>query len=283
MKTVRVYCWKPNKFPWESICKVGEEIAWTTYAKDKNKPWDYFILNRTGKDAPGIVAFGEISSLPYEGETYTGEIGFMVKLKFHAIIDRSDAAPLLSRDELFEIFPESKMRDWAPPSNGQLLDQALSESIIQLFHEDTSFESYPQLSENEKFIKTGVTYREAKQRLGQQLLRQKLISLVGNCELSGIDKLDLLRASHIIPWKENEKIRGDLNNVLLLAVPYDCLFDNGYISFEDNGQICISPRLTEEERNVFSVSNNLTLLFKGRDRKKICEYLRWHRENLFKK
>lgn len=278
--STRIFTWNPEDFEWNDFPKVGGSYSWVTRAHKSNKNGDFFILIRTGKFASGLVAFGVISKDPYRGMTYRKEKGWLVDLKFDAIIDNSSDEPLISKDKLFELFPESKIKNnvWTPQSNGSQLDENLSTKLSDLLN----VKSHLLFTDDGK-VETGDTRRLVKQRVGQYLLRQKLISLVGNCELSGINNPNLLRASHIIPWKENEKIRGDKNNVLLLAVPYDYLFDNGYISFEDNGQICISPRLTEEERKVFSVSNNLTLLFKGRDRKKICEYLRWHRENLFKK
>ena len=51
-------------------------------------------------------------------------------------------------------------------------------------------------------------------------------------------------ASHIKPWtKSNDFEKLDGNNRLLLSPHVDKLFDTGYISFEGNDSMIISPRL----------------------------------------
>jgi transposase len=69
-----------------------------------------------------------------------------------------------------------------------------------------------------------------------------------------------LRASHIRPWRDSDnEARLDGENGLLLTPTIDHLFDRGFISFEDDGRLLISPvahpqswkayvrRLAEEE------------------------------------
>ena len=61
------------------------------------------------------------------------------------------------------------------------------------------------------------TEREAffKERIGQSLLKEKLLKEKRNCELCGINKKELLIASHIKPWSESNDVeRLDINNVL---------------------------------------------------------------------
>lgn len=58
---------------------------------------------------------------------------------------------------------------------------------------------------------------------------------------------ELLRASHIKPWRHSSpRERPDPDNGLLLAVHVDGLFDRGLISFDDNGAIIRSPMLSVE-------------------------------------
>jgi hypothetical protein len=51
-----------------------------------------------------------------------------------------------------------------------------------------------------------------------------------------------LRASHCKPWRDatNEE-RLDGENGLLLTPNADHLFDRGFIGFEDNGNVIVSP------------------------------------------
>ncbi len=54
--------------------------------------------------------------------------------------------------------------------------------------------------------------------------------------------MEHLVASHVQPWRDssNEQ-RVDGENGLLLTPTVDHLFDKGFISFEDSGQLMVSP------------------------------------------
>jgi len=78
-------------------------------------------------------------------------------------------------------------------------------------------------------------------RRGQAVFRNRVVELEGRCRLTGVDQIEHLRASHIKPWKDSsdlEKLDG--NNGLLLAPHVDHLFDRGFISFSDCGDILVS-------------------------------------------
>lgn len=62
------------------------------------------------------------------------------------------------------------------------------------------------------------------------------------CRITKVDRLEHLRASHIKPWRDSSNSeRLDGENGLLLTPTVDHLFDRGFISFEDNGRLLISP------------------------------------------
>ena len=86
-----------------------------------------------------------------------------------------------------------------------------------------------------------------KVRLNQDQFRQGLLQKFnGKCCLCGVTNEKLLIASHIKPWSRcepSEKL--DLENGLLLCPNHDKLFDLGYISFQEDGQITISDKLDE--------------------------------------
>ena len=76
---------------------------------------------------------------------------------------------------------------------------------------------------------------EQTQRIGQDLLRKYLFAKYGKCQITGIKEARLLRASHILPWCEGLGPKMEcLNpeNVLLLSVAYDALFNDFLISFD---------------------------------------------------
>ena len=88
-----------------------------------------------------------------------------------------------------------------------------------------------------------------KSRVGQGKFRSDLLSLWnGRCCITGLNIPDLLRASHIKPWTDsNDRERLHVFNGLLLSPAYDAAFDQGYISFADDGPIMISPRIADSQ------------------------------------
>lgn len=79
-------------------------------------------------------------------------------------------------------------------------------------------------------------------RRGQGLFRQRVQLIETRCRITGVDRLEHLRASHCKPWRDaNNAERLDGENGLLLTPSIDHLFDRGFISFQGNGQLLISP------------------------------------------
>lgn len=91
------------------------------------------------------------------------------------------------------------------------------------------------------------------QRIGQDIFRGALMDLwFRRCAVTGLDQPELLRASHMKPWKDcaNDAERLDPYNGLLLAAHWDAAFDRGLVTFEDNGMIRLSPSLTLSARSL---------------------------------
>lgn len=89
------------------------------------------------------------------------------------------------------------------------------------------------------------------QRIGQDIFRAGLMDYWrGRCPLTGITDLALLRASHIIPWKDcgSDAERLDVHNGLLLSALWDAAFDRGLVTFDDDGRPEFSPQLGETAR-----------------------------------
>jgi len=82
-------------------------------------------------------------------------------------------------------------------------------------------------------------------RVGQGAYRKRIIHRWEyKCAVTGFDNLNILIASHIVPWAESTDIeRLDVDNGLLLSPTYDALFDQHYISFENNGKIILSDSI----------------------------------------
>lgn len=79
-------------------------------------------------------------------------------------------------------------------------------------------------------------------RRGQGLFKRNVMKIERACRITGVAREEHLRASHCKPWRDatNEE-RLDGENGLLLTPSIDHLFDRGFIGFEDNGQLIVSP------------------------------------------
>lgn len=113
---------------------------------------------------------------------------------------------------------------------------SLPDAPLQQFSAET--QSLPRETEAERF---------AIERVGQTVFREALLKYWdGRCPLTGITDLQLLRASHIVPWAECETdaLRLDVHNGLLLSALWDAAFDSGLLSFADDGRILVSKALS---------------------------------------
>lgn len=93
-------------------------------------------------------------------------------------------------------------------------------------------------------------------------------------------KKTLLIASHIKPWRLcNNSERLDGNNGLLLSPHIDRLFDQGWITFSNNGDLMCSGLEIETAMKQWGIHIPMNVgLF---DLHQI-EYLEFHREKIFK-
>jgi len=79
-------------------------------------------------------------------------------------------------------------------------------------------------------------------RVGQGLFKERVSMIETKCRITGVENPVHLVASHCKPWRDssNEE-RLDGENGLLLTPSIDHLFDRGFIGFENNGKLIISP------------------------------------------
>lgn len=127
------------------------------------------------------------------------------------------------------------------------------------------------------------TERDAliKARIGQGGYREALLAYWGGCAVTDCSVPSLLRASHIKPWRASSPAeRLDPFNGLLLTPNLDLAFDQGLISFDDNGQILLGEDLDPYSASALNITPELRLRqIDPRHR----AYLAWHREYLFRK
>lgn len=79
-------------------------------------------------------------------------------------------------------------------------------------------------------------------RRGQGLFKQRVMEIESKCRITGVNREEHLGASHCKPWRDATNAeRLDGENGLLMTPNVDHLFDRGFIGFEDNGDVLISP------------------------------------------
>lgn len=134
------------------------------------------------------------------------------------------------------------------------------------------------------------TTREAvvKQRVNQNVFRSMILANYNStCAITGITVPELLVASHIVPWAENEQERLNPENGICLSSLYDKAFDQGLIAIDSDYSILLSEKLKEYSKCDFygkhfaSVENKKISLPEEHLPNKM--FLEWHRDMVFNK
>ena len=119
-------------------------------------------------------------------------------------------------------------------------------------------------------------------RRGQGQFRENVRTIERACRITKVERLEHLIASHVQPWRDSSnQQRLDGENGLLLTPTVDHLFDKGFISFEDSGQLIISPVADPNSLKRMGVDPdghvNVGVFSEGQR-----HYLEFHRENVLR-
>ncbi|MBR9859806.1 hypothetical protein GYB22_03475 [bacterium] len=117
-------------------------------------------------------------------------------------------------------------------------------------------------------------------RVGQGAYRKRILHRWEyQCAVTGFDDLQILIASHIVPWTQaNDDERLDVHNGLLLSPTYDALFDRHLISFENNGKIILSNDIEKQAYDKIGVTGTEIITDLSSANR---EYLDRHRGSMF--
>lgn len=151
------------------------------------------------------------------------------------------------------------------------LSRTLPDELLTQFEKRTA--AMPRATEAERLVV---------QRVGQDVFRDGLLDYWdGRCAILGLAVPELLRASHIKPWSkcETDAERLDVFNGLLLAPHLDAVFDAGYITVADDGEVVVSAHLAPPDRNHLGLALPLRVSRLAEGHR---PYLAWHREREFK-
>lgn len=302
--------WELDRFLEDNLDNKNINVTWTITEcqRDKFKIGDYGIF-RIGKDRrnkeklagrkkldSGIYAIGKVISLPHLKEKEeAGDNEYNINkdssyLKGYycirlEIVDNLVKNPLIfdkirNIKEIEEdnyLIPGSR-RSTIPLSKkafNKILELSKVNKKIDL-NKDGNFlkdMEYPDLTGSER--ETLIKYR-----IGHSKFKELLREENKECPICGLKNSSLLIASHIKPWsKSNEKEKVDKNNGFLFCSNHDYLFDKGFISFDEEGRLLISPLLEEEDIEILGLNKKIQLDLSNEKK----EYIKWHREHLYKK
>lgn len=165
--------------------------------------------------------------------------------------------------------------------------QKLSQDIILVFENFLNIE--PDTDDSEAEIdkinsSTTISKTEKEQliksRRGQGIFKARLKLIEKCCRILGTHHQNHLIASHIKPWiNSSDEERLDGNNGLLLTPNVDHLFDKGYISFEDNGDLIISDHVPLDLLSQWAIKKENYRKFNIKQK----EYMQYHRGKVFEK
>jgi len=116
--------------------------------------------------------------------------------------------------------------------------------------------------------------------IAQRLFRGNLLRLwQGSCAVTSVQEPRVLRSSHIKPWTDsNVQEKVDHFNGLLLVPNLDALFNEGLISFRDDGRMLVSPDWRDDDQRRMHITPDLHL---RRVNPESCRYLEFHRDVVF--
>ena len=119
-----------------------------------------------------------------------------------------------------------------------------------------------------------------KSRRGQGYFKANVRLVEKQCRITGVSNIKHLRASHIKPWSSStkeEKLDGF--NGLLLSPHVDHLFDQGFISFKDSGDLLVSRQLNPLVISQWAIPAQQNV---GEFRQGQRGYLEYHRDLILK-
>ncbi|MFK4072360.1 HNH endonuclease [Ectopseudomonas khazarica] len=264
------------------------------------EPGDYIIsyadgLIRAIGRATGRYREEKIPENHWEAEGWDAD-GWMVPIAWVRL-----SSPIRPKSYIADIAPHlpGKYSPLQPNGNGNQgcylasVSRELGELILTLVEEDAALQlSLASVTEEErKEAEQILAVEEAdltetektqlgKARVGQGLFRLRVLQIEPRCRITGVQDPAFLIASHIKPWRECDNFeRLDGLNGLMLAPHIDKLFDCGWISFENNGDLIVA----EGASSILEAWKIDPALNVGAFSKEQAAYLNHHRDFILKR
>lgn len=117
-------------------------------------------------------------------------------------------------------------------------------------------------------------------RRGQGLFKERVYDYEKACRITKVNNPTHLIASHIKPWRESDdEERLAPGNGLMLTPSIDHLFDRGFISFADEGDLIVSPIADTESLKKMGVDTDVIKTV-GTFNSDQQHFLNYHREEI---
>lgn len=219
--------------------------------------------------------------------------GWLVKVDW-VLLD----TPFKPKDNLDQIVPLLPERHSPIQANGNgnqscylaAIDASLGERLILIsqaanLHVDdfVTSSSEDHLDEEEEDNITHLAIAETektqlvKSRRGQGLFRSRVERIEKGCRVTGVTDKRFLIASHIKPWRDSDNIEKlDGHNGFLLSPHVDKLFDKGWVTFDERGDMFIADTEIKTMMNIWGLETGKNIGTLSHKQKKYLEYHQGH-------
>lgn len=174
-------------------------------------------------------------------------------------IDRTPSAVALKLVNFASMDPELQKRGVRGMSNASKTDRAVWDEFHGRWEKLASAYSFLYSDDPGTPVKQGFAIQQRTQpeateitrsvrfRVGQRFFRNSVLAAFDTrCCITNISSIELLRASHIMPWACSKENRLNPRNGLCLNALHDAAFDRGLITVGDEFQLVLSNRLKNE-------------------------------------
>lgn len=253
------YCWEcPKPVEFGTAGSYWENVGWKVKVKftplqNKIRPKDHIAILR-----PLLPA--KYSPLQSTGNglqsVYLASVNDDLAAMLQYLIG-SEAAALIQQAQLIEPVVADDLDDW-------------ENRIERAIQQDAT------LPETERLA-------IVRSRIGQGLFKERVHKIETHCRITKVDNPAHLIASHCKPWRDasnEERLNGE--NGLLLTPSIDHLFDRGFIGFENNGELIISPAAHRPSLQRMGIETE-QLVNVGAFSEGQKEFLEFHRESVLLK
>lgn len=273
---------------WDNMTRVLPGDVVFAYAEQKIKAIG--IAQRSAYSSPKPTSFESATN-------NWAQIGWLVEVEFQELIN-----PIIPKEHLekIKIFLKSKSAPIDENGRGKErylveLEPDLARKLLEISMThlpELSEKLAPQWDENSEYeIKLEIEARHlegdperiqlTKSRRGQGIFKANVRLIETHCRVTGLKDIKHLRASHIKPWAvSNKEEKLDGFNGLLLSPHVDHLFDNGFISFKNDGELLVAKGLAITVMKDWSLPLNQNV---GEFMKPQHIYLEYHRDVIYQK